>query len=162
MTIESDQVVWINTQSFFVPHTNEDIVLYTIGSPNPKAETKLVGEVIVSFALAVFAQDPNGEKLKFVPFSGNNTSKYYERIFEMESFSEEASDEITENIDSWLMACKKAYESETPVFAISFGEFQNNEQPAITFYVRRGIDPKKAFFLLNKYVADKLGLNFKF
>lgn len=124
----------------------------------PLAQTEFEQEKYnVSFCAAGFAVDPRGEKIDFVTFTADGTRQgathFLREIFEWD-YGDGGSG--VDEIEGWLAAAESSHVNAVPLFAISFGLYENSNKKAVFVHSRNGVTLNSAINTLKRYAEITL------
>lgn len=143
--------LWSQYRRFLVPQSTEKIVLYPIHFEDT-GEKRLV---TINFGLGARPVGGENLNLSIVEVVGGGKSEFYRKVLEIDKYNIEEGRKI-KNADSWLTAFDEAENESSFLFTLTFGEFDNDEQPVTFMHVRRGIRPEEALFYFNNHSFLKL------
>lgn len=159
LTERNEDEITNKVRNFISSKEDEGVFIY------PLAKSELEQDKYnVSFCAAGFVVDPRGEKIDFVTFTADGTRQgathFLREIFEWD-YGEGGNG--VDDIEGWLVAADASYSNTTPLFAISFGYYENIKKKAVFVHVKDGVTLNSAISTLKRYAEITLfGGEFKF
>ncbi len=152
LTERNENEISESVRHFISSGENEGILIYPLSGSEIQHD-----KFNVIFCAAGFVKDQRGEKIDFVTFTTDgereSATKFHREIFE---WAYGDTQEGIVDLEGWLQAAYDAYFSEDPLFAISFGTYENSGDRAVFIHAQRGVSENSAINILKKFAEIKL------